>query len=95
MKKSFHLIKPNNCSRLEGKAKEVWEGKPVPVLREHQHTHYTQHVGVPCSTLQAHRHVPAPGIDYSLGNDGAELGHHVLVLVIDDLGVQGPGQAYN
>ena len=42
--------------------------------------------------LEADGDVAAAGVNDALGQDGPELGHHVLVLVADHLGVQGPKQ---
>ena len=61
------------------------EGEPVPVLSEHQHADDGQHVGVAGPGLEADGHVSAAGVDDALSEDGAQLGHHVVVLVSDHL----------
>ena len=60
-----------------------------PVLGENEHSHDGLHVGVSGPGLEGDGDVPAAGVDDALGEDGAELGHDVVVLVGDDLSIEG------
>lgn len=84
------LVQPDHAGRRKGQGEKVGEREPVPVLGEDQHTHHRLHVGVTGARLEGDGDVPSAGVDDSLGQDGAELSHNVLVLLPDELGVHGP-----
>ena len=60
---------------------------PVPELAENEKTNGCLHGHVTAPRLEGDCHVTTPCVDDALGQDGAQLGERVLVLVSDDLGV--------
>ncbi len=85
VEKSLKYCLTYDSGGLEGEGEKVREWEPIPVLGEHEHAHHTQHIGVPSPRLKADGHVTATRIYDTLGEDGTKLGHHILVLVVDNL----------
>ena len=57
-------------------------------MGEDQHAHHPDHVNVACPTLETDGHVPSGCLYDTLGQDGAKLCHHILVLVAHNLLVE-------